>query len=98
MRWNVDLVLDTVSQLVPLVAALVAEELPVDCHATEVTVIFITPVLTVVSAVAPVVAGDALLVLFVKVVYGEDLVLVLIPTLELVSPAVLGPAEQTPKF
>ena len=50
MRWNVDLVLDTVSQLVPLVAALVAEELPVDCHATEVTVIFITPILTVVSA------------------------------------------------
>ena len=70
----------------------------VHCYGTEITVVLVAPVLTVVSAVAPVVAGDALLVLFVKVVYGEDLVLVLIPTLELVSPAVLGPAEQTPKF
>lgn len=48
MRRLVGVVLDAVGQLEPLVPALVAEELPVDCHVTEVTVVLVTAVLTVV--------------------------------------------------
>merc|ERR1719270_3306603 len=88
----VGVVLDAVGQLVPLVPALVAEELPVDCHVTEVAVVLVTAVLAVVPAVTPELVGDALLCLLVEVVDGEDLVPVLILALELALLTPAGPA------
>ena len=43
------LVLDAVREVVLVVPARVAEELPADRHTAEVTVVLVTPVLTVVS-------------------------------------------------
>ena len=63
-------------------------EPPVNSDMAVVTIILIRPILAVMPAITPVCRGDALLTLSVPVIDGQDLVLVVIPALELLWEAV----------
>ena len=63
-------------------------EPPVDSDMAVVTIILIRPILAVMPAITPICRGNALLTLSVPVIDGQDLVLVVVPALELLWKAV----------